>query len=84
MRKSRQSLIPPGKLVRGCGLAMALVLPTLPVIGSGSAEAASTEEATARTSEESALAAYRAMAATQSRNYDKAQDISARQMVVML
>jgi hypothetical protein len=82
MRKSRQSLIPPGKLVRGCGLAMALVLPTLPVIGS--AEAASTKEATARTSEESALAAYRAMAATQSRNYDKAQDISARQMVVML
>lgn len=33
---------------------------------------------------ESALAAYRALAATQSRNYDKVQDISPRQLVILL
>ena len=60
---------------------MALVLPTLLVIGS--AAASPREGATARKSE-SALAAYRALAATQSRNYDKVQDISPRQLVILL
>jgi hypothetical protein len=74
-------VIPPRKLVRGCALAMALVLPSFLVFGNAGALSARETDATLP---ESALAAYRAMAATQSRNYDRAQDISPRQMVRLL
>jgi hypothetical protein len=60
---------------------MALVLPSF--LGAGRSVAVATEGADA-SPPKSALAAYREMAASQSRNYDRALDISPRQMVILL